>query len=350
MRILHVGNFGSRAKGAFLHSVAPKLSRGLVRAGHSVVDFADRDVARAGTMFGARKLGLRHANRALRELAHDMRPDLLILGHADTITAATVAGLRATMPGLRVLQWNVDPLFEPDNVARLRSKLDVVDATLVSTAGAALGMLRRAGMTLGFLPNPVDFSIESGRADLAAALPHDLFFACGHPARPRRTLCGRDWDMDEFFAVLRRMVPGLRTCLAGLDGHAHLAGAAYAAALRACAAGLNVSRRQDALLYSSDRLAHMAGNGQAILIDRATGYDRLFGPHQMAFFSGMDELAGSLVRMKAEPEWRRTLAAAGRTRYHDLFNETLVARYVVDVATGNHRPADYEWPTLIDGA
>ena len=348
MRILHVGNFGSRAKGAFLHSVAPKLSRGMIRAGHQVVDFADRDVARAGTLFGARKLGGAHANRTLARLAHDMRPDLLVLGHADTIHAVTLAALRRAMPAMRVLQWNVDPLFEPDNIARLRGKLAVVDATLVSTAGPALLPLRRAGMRLGFLPNPVDFSIESGRADLAAVLPYDLFFACGHPSRPRRTLCGQDWDMEDFFAALRRAVPSLRTRLAGLDGQPHLAGAAYQEALGQCAAGLNASRRQDGLLYSSDRMAHMAGNGQAVLIDRATGYGTLFGPDEMGFFSSLDELAGLLRRLIAEPAQRQAMAAAGRARYHALFNETLVARYVLGVAFDTHDPADYPWPTLTD--
>ena len=348
MHILHVGNFGSRAKGAFLHSVAPKLSRGLIRAGHQVVEFADRDVARAATLFGARKLGGAQANRALVRLAHDMRPDLLLLGHADTIRAKTVAKLRRALPAMRVLQWNVDPLFEPDNIARLHSKLTVVDATLVSTAGDALRPLRRPGMRLGFLPNPVDFSVESGRADLVADLPFDLFYACGHPARPRRALCGRDWDMEDFLAVLRRAVPGLRTRLAGLDGQPLLAGADYQQALAQCAAGLNVSRRQDALLYSSDRLAHMAGNGQAILIDRATGYDRLFGAEEMGFFSSLDELAGLLRRMVAEPAWRQAVAAAGRACYHKLFNETLVARYVLNVALDSHNPSDYAWPTLID--
>jgi hypothetical protein len=348
MRILHVGNFGSRAKGAFLHSVAPKISRGLVRCGHQVVDFADRDVARAGTVLRARKLGIGHANRCLARLAQDMRPDLLLLGHADTIQAGTIAQLRLDLPTLRVLQWNVDPLFEPDNVARLRSKLAVVDATLVSTAGAALAPLRRHGMRLGFLPNPVDTSIESARADLAETLPYDLFFACGHPSRPRRILFGQEWDMDVLFGELARAVPGLRARLAGLGGQGHLAGADYQTVLGQCAAGLNVSRRNDQLLYSSDRLAHMAGNGQAILIDRATGYDSLFSDREMGFFSSMDELARILRRVIAEPAWRRSLAASGRARYHALFNERLVAAYIVGVAFDTHDAADYAWPTLID--
>lgn len=348
MRILHAGNFGSRAKGAFLHSVAPKLSRGLVRAGHAVVDFSDRDAARAGSLLGNRKLGIGAANRSFARLVHDMRPELLLLGHADTIRPATIAALRQEFPAMRVLQWNVDPLFEPDNVTRLRSKLDVVDATLVSTAGEALRAVARPGMRLGFLPNPVDFSIETGVSHLHGEQAFDLFYACGHPRSPLRTVFGREWDMDVFLGELRAALPGMRVKAPGLEGNPILAGAPYQAALEQSACGLNISRRQDALLYSSDRLAHMAGNGLAILIDRATGYDRLFTPEQMVFFGSMDELAAALRQLIADKPRRQAIAEAGRARYHALFNETLVARYVVDVAFDSHDPARYEWPTLID--
>jgi hypothetical protein len=280
-------------------------------------------------------------------MALAMRPDLLLLGHADTIQPQTLAGLRRDLPSMRVVQWNVDPLFEPDNVRRIRSKLEVVDATLVSTAGEALRAVARPGMRLGFLPNPVDFSIESGRADLADRLPFDLFYACGHPRSPPRHVFGRDWDMDQFIVELHARVPNLRANMPGIAGAPNLAGAAYQDALEACAIGLNASRRNDTYLYTSDRIAHMAGNGQAVLIDRGTGYGELFTPNQMAFFGSMDELGAQLRRLIADPAARQAMAGAGRQRYHDLFNETVVARYVVDVAFDSHDATRYEWPTLI---
>ena len=344
MRVLHAGNFGTRGKGAALNSIAPKLSRGLVRAGHAVVDFDDRDAVRA---WGGRALGIVGANRALARLAHAVQPHLLLLGHADTLRPDTLAALRRSMPAMRVLQWNVDPLFEPGNLARLRAKLPHVDATLVSTAGDALAPLRRDGMRLGFFPNPVDFSVETGAAHSDPAPPFDLFYACGHPARPKRHLCGRDWDMDDFLQALRRAVPGLTTCLAGVGGAPHLAGAAYQATLGQCAAGLNASRRNDFLLYSSDRLAQMVGSGQLALVERGTGYPTLFSNAEMGFFSSFEELVALLRRVRAEPAWRMAVAAAGRARYHALFNETRVAGYVLDVAFDRHDPEKYEWPTLL---
>lgn len=347
MRIVHVGNFGTKLKGAAIHSVAPKLSRGLRGLGHEVEDFADRDLAAAATPLRSHKAGRWFASRKLIKLVARTQPDLLVLGHADVISAATIAKIRRNHPRLRVLQWNVDPLFEPDNVERLRRKLDVVDATLVSTAGDALRVLARPGMVLGFLPNPVDFAVETGQAHLKRDLPHDLFYACGNPGRPLRHFFGRAWNMDDFIRELQSRVPQARMQLGGVFGTPTIHGAAYQAALETCACGLNASRRNDAYLYSSDRLAHMIGNGEAILMDRATGYTELFAEDQMAFFGSFDELAGQLARLIAEPEARMAMAAAGRARYHALFNAQAIAAYLVEAAMGNVTPSDYEFPTLV---
>jgi len=346
MKIVHVGQFHLlKPKGAYVHSVAPKLSNGFIRNGHRVFDFSDRDMARASSLFSTRKMGVGSANRLLKSLCGEIGPDLLVLGHADVIEPATIAAIRRDHPGLRVLQWNVDPLFESDNLGRVSRKLDVVDATLVSTAGDALEPLVRPGKSLGFLPNPVDFSVETGLSHEALELPYDLFCAAG----PNNLRCigGRMLTVDDLIEQIRRDIPGIRCRLGMLQGEPHLKGHAYQEALSQSAIGVNVSRRNDALLYSSDRLAHLVGNGLAALVDRRTGYDRLFTEEQFVFFSSIDEMIGHLRSLVAEPGRRAAIAARGRERYHQLFNERKVAQYVVEAAFGEVRRADYEWPTLL---
>lgn len=334
LTIVHVGNFPFGLKPGFQHGVAVKLSNGLVRNGHLVLNFSDRDIARARAPFGSRKFGVGPANAALLAFCRHHRPDVLLLGHADVIVPATIARIRDALPALRVAQWNVDPLFEPDNVRRIASKQAVVDATFVSTAGAPMVALRTGGWRVAFLPNPVDLSIERGRADLADTLDHDLFYACGHPARPLRMICGREWDMEAFVRALQARLPALRMRLGGLLGRPHLVGAAYQAALESCALGLNVSRRPDHHLYSSDRIAQLAGNGLVVLMERATGYDTIFSDDEMAFFASFDELVEQIARLVADPACRRAVAAAGRARYVALFNERAVAARLLDILFG----------------
>jgi hypothetical protein len=92
----------------------------------------------------------------------------------------------------------------------------------------------------------------------------------------------------------------------------------------------------------------MVGSGQVALVDRATGYDALFSRDEMGFFSTIAELTDLIRDLLADPPRRMAVAAAGRMRYHALFNETLVARYVMDVAFETHDPGRYAWPTLVD--
>ncbi len=347
LRIINVGQFNLvTPKGAFMHSVAPKLSNGFIRNGHRVFDFSDRDMAMYFAPFTARWVGKPKANKLLRRLCAEIGPDLLVMGHADIISPETIALIRQDHPRLRVLQWNVDPLFESDNVARLTRKLDVVDATLVSTAGEALRPLVRPGKLVGFLPNPVDFSVESGAAHGDPDLPYDLFCAAGAPSG-LRVIGGEKISIDGLITRIQQEIPGIRCKLGLVLGNPHLKGGAYQTALSQSAIGVNISRRSDAFLYSSDRLAHMIGNGIATLVDRRTGYDQLFKDDEFVFYGDVPEMIGQIRNLIENPALRSAIATKGRTRYHQLFNEQRIARYVVEAAFGMVRPEDYEWPTLL---
>ena len=272
LTIVHVCDMPTGIRLSPAHSIQLKLSNGLTRLGHLVLNFADRDVARAKSWTGSRKFGRRAVNAALLAFCRHHRPDILLLGHADMIAAETVAAIRAEIKPLRVGQWNADPLFEPDNIRRLRGKFDVVDTTFVTTAGAPLAALGAGGHAVSFMPNPVDASIEKGRADLLREAPFDLFYACGNPGVPPREICGGTWNMNDFFAMLADRLPSLRMKLPGIDKAPHLTAAAYQQALEHSAIGLNISRRADFPPYSSDRLAQILGNGCVVAMERATGY------------------------------------------------------------------------------
>ncbi len=345
VRIVHASNFSRKAKGAFQHSVEHKITNGLIRNGHSVSTFSDRDVARSGTLLGHRAFGGSAANRAFAEFCRSVEPELILLGHANTLTAATLADLRRGLPGVRILQYNVDPLFEAENVAAIRAKIDVVDATLITSAGEALRPFYAPGRVLGFMPNPVDFSIETGRSDERDDLPYDLFYACGNENDPR-FVAGRSWTSRDLVGELGAALPQLHMLTPGVGGAPQLAGAKYQRALESAAIGLNVSKRNDIFLYSSDRLAQLAGNGLAVLIDRATGYETLLAEGEFVYFSSIEELREKIARLTADSAYRRNVAAAGRARYDALFNERIVARYVVDVAFDRCEPKATPWPSL----
>lgn len=346
MKIVHVANFGLQPKTMFQHGFCSKITNGLIRNGHVVCLFSSRDVAREASIFNNHKFGgVNAANKALLEYCDYIQPDVLLLGHADVIKPKTLVMIRRNLPAIKILQWSADALFVAANVTHLCSKFDVVDATLVTTAGEPLRQLaKQTHSKVAFFPNIVDFSVENGR-NHEKELPFDLFYSCAAPAGPRYT-CGEYWLPEQIIQRLEGDIPGVRLLLAGLRGSSRLVGAEYQSALESAAIGLNLSARNDHPLYSSDRLAHLCGNGLAILMDRATGYDQLFSDDEFAFYSSIDELVDKTRRLIMDVSYRQGLAKAGRSRYHELFNEKIVSNYMLEVACGTLEPTNYPWPTL----
>jgi hypothetical protein len=354
LRILHAASFGYRAKGVFLHGVATKLSNGWTRSGHYVVNFSARDIAR-WQGFGNRWLGAKLARKTFLEACEAFSPDVLVIGHADVLDPETLEAVRARAPGLKVIQWNVDWLLPPgyrhiedsgeNNVRRLLERAPHVDASFISTAGPALANFARSvAHPVGFLPNPVDPSVETARVFEQPSTDVDLLIVSGSKD-PRRFVCGELTDLGKFAAGLKDELPDLRLNAAGLNGAPPVFGPAYQRALEGAAIGWNVSRHNDVYLYSSDRLAHMAGNGQAVLVEASTGYGDLFGEDEFAFYRSKHEIAQLIERLTRDDAARRAMARKGRQRYFALFDNVVVTNYMLDVVLGQHDARAYEWPT-----
>ena len=345
-RIIHASVFTWRAKGAFQHGVPHKISNGLIRNGHHVINFCDRDTARAVSWFGHRKWGVGRTNEIFLKLCQDVVPDGIVFGHADVITADTIREIRARLPHVRMLQWNVDPVFDEPNARRIEAKLDVVDATLISTAGDALRRFARGGHTVGFLPNPTDPSIERGHAYAYHDLPIDLLWVVGSP-KDTRHYCGRPWNVEELANLIVRKIPELRTGFYGMLGKPGIVGGAYQRILESARMGLNISKRNDLYLYSSDHLAQLMGNGLLTFIDRATGYTDLLSEDMAAFHSDVDELIDKIRFFLSNDASRREVARRGAETYRALFNERRVAAYITDVLFDRLERTNYPWPTLV---
>lgn len=354
-RIIHVANFGFKPTKVYLHHTAAKLSNGWTRAGHHVINFSDRDIARWRSPFGYKPLGKLAVNRLLQKLCRDVQPDVVAFGHADTITAETIAAIRSAHPHVKMLQWNFD-WWVPSNHAlsddptvngnkeRILSKRDVLDATFLTTAGAPLQEIATPSHIAGFMPNPVDPSLERGRNFERTDLPYDLFFA-SNSADDRRHHCGEWRPMNEFCKDIQASILGLRCAFFGVNGAAPVFGPAYEKAIQLCRIGLNISRRNDAYLYSSDRLAHLIGNGLVVCMDAATGYRDIFGDDEISFYSSESELIENLYRFKRDDALRRQVAERGWKRYFDLFDSAIIGQYMLDAVFGDHDPSRYPWPT-----
>src|SRR5665213_3212524 len=189
MRILNVADFNwmtgaeRRTARLSLFDICRKFTFAATRAGHLVVEFSDRAVARGSGPLRLRGTGGGWANRRFLQCVDELRPDLILLHFADAITNASLAEARRLSPGVRIADINIDPIDTPKNQRRLALRKGVADALFVTAAEPALGGHAGPKGFAAFFPNPVDASVETGRAFDIAAPPFDLLFPARGEAR-----------------------------------------------------------------------------------------------------------------------------------------------------------------------
>ena len=343
--IIHCTNFNIIKRSGCYMNIAPyKLSHGLIRNGHNVLDFSDRDIAKTFSVFGRLKqLGLKPFNRLFYDYCVDTRPDGIILGHADIITPKTLAQIRKVLPETKILQWNVDcinPQIVPENIKHIKSKIDLVDFTLITTADKSLlAQFEPRKHKVGFIPNPVDKSVEKGTAFQYKDPEWDLVF----PSSPNsvREFAGRLMRTSDIVTRLAQNID-MRKVLFSRTMDDNLVGAEYQRVFANAAMGLCLNRSNHDYLYSSDRMAHLMGNGALAIIDVRSGFGDLFTKDEIAFYQDEDDMYRLIDFYRQNPEARMQTAQKGWQKYHELFNERLIAKYMAALMF------DYPWPTLTD--
>lgn len=303
MQILYVGNGNYKHRGSWYYDVGRKIVNGLVRNGHNVYFFSDRDTARAATFFNAKPLGVRACNRAFIETCANFTPDLIVLSHADIIQPRSLIEVRQLLPHVKIAQLNVDPIFRLHNQTMIHNKLPHVDATFITTAGPTLKQFHTSHGIVSFIPNPVDSSIEWPRCHEHNDQPHDVFWAMrgrhSFPDDPRFTL-------PLYLEKSGRITINYH----GMNGRPELSSAHYYKTIAQARMGLNISAvrtwehtphatSEELYLYASDRISHYLGSGLLVLTTRNNQLEDLFEENkELVFFQTPEELLEKTIYFK----------------------------------------------------
>ncbi len=335
MRILHVANFNLRKYGADLYATDRKISAGLVRCGHYVYDFSYRDVCRNESLLRTTRFGAGQVNKKLVKACDSLQPHLLLLGHSELIEAAALAEIRKRHPAIKIGLWYVDALFHKEKTSHVFDRLAYIDVVFATTGGDYLREYATPTSSAAFIPNMVDPAVETEKAFAAPSYDQDFIF------------CGRDendLERQDFMAVLQQEVgKHLRCAFRGCLGNAPVTGATYLDFLGRSKMALNISRRNDVDLYSSDRLAQLVGNGLLTFCPRVPGMDRLFGADEIIYFDNLADLLEKIVYYHNHDRECRVVAEKGWQRAHSCYSSERVCRYMLELLFGSPFSSDYEW-------
>lgn len=355
MKILVVGNGNQKHRGARYYDQALKLANGFIRNGHNVFFFSDRDHAYSLSqfatpgLFGSKAHKIKHISRTFLDICKHFKPDLIVFAHADLIAPEALLSAREILPKVKVAQFNVDIIFNAHNVKNIESKLEGVDATFITTAGAGLKKFSRLGKRVSYIPNIVDSSIEWPKVFARSDQPHEVFWAL-------RALNGSAPGDRRIDYPLYLEASGVKIDYHGMNGKPLLYDARYFEAINDAKMGINISQiwtrghyekaaDEDLYLYSSDRIAHYLGSGLLTFITRDHKLEELFTPDKEAvYFGSKEELLEKILYFRTHDDERKQIAKAGWEKAHTHYNERLIAKYLVEATFGERFSEDYRWP------
>ena len=331
LRILHITNFNERLDGRLFFNTGRRINNGFIRLGHSVLGFSDRDIQKYYKSFGDLK-GAKTLNDKLKKTCYNYKPDLIVLGHADLISAQQISELREDYPNTRFGQWFLDPLNKkgPDyerNKKRILDKIDVVDSSFLTTSPDALNFLKNKKSF--FIPNPSDSSFEILN-NFKNPCNVDVFFALSHGVHRGVLKSGKTDDRITFLNKLVSVTPDIKFDIYGIKKIQPIWADHYFKTIQNAKMGLNLSRGDAIKYYSSDRITQIIGNGLVCLIDEKTQYNNFFNSNEMVFYKNMSDLSEKIIKISKDEKLRKKIAKNGKKKYMKYFNSDLVAQYIIN--------------------
>ena len=345
LRILHVTNFNERLDGRLFFNTGRRINNGLIRLGHSVLGFSDRDIQKYYKSFKDIK-GQKILNEKLKKTCYNYKPDIVITGHADLISAQQIRELREDYPNTKFSQWFLDPLNKrgPDferNKNRILDKIKVMDTTFMTTSPSALKFLPNKENSF-FIPNPSDHSFETLN-NFSKSCSVDVFFALSHGVHRGILKTGKNDDRIVFLNKLQSITPDIKFDIYGVNKIQPIWADHYFKTIANAKMGLNLSRGEAIKYYSSDRITQIVGNGLVCLIDEKTNYRDYFDDDEMVFYKNENDLSEKIIKISKDEKLRRSIGKKGKHKYMKYFNSTIVADFIIEKTLGIESKKKYLW-------
>ena len=329
LKIIHITNFNERHNGRLFYNTGKRINNGLVRLGHSVLEFSDRDI-----LSNHRKLndlnGSKYLNKKLLSVIGNYTPDLIILGHADLIDLKTLKTIKEYFPQIKFSQWFLDRMDSnwKYNKKRFLNKIDIMDTSFCTTDPKILKFPKKK--KIYYIPNPVDESFEKLNNYKYKNLKNDVFFAMSHGVHRGVLKKGKFDKRENFLKKLTNKLTSIKFDIYGIDKKQPVWADSFIKALSQSKIALNLSQGHGSKYYTSDRFAQLIGNGLLVMIDKKTEFNDFFNKDEIVTYSGINDLSKKIEKYSNNDSLRQKIAKKGKNKYFKFFNSTVVAEFMIN--------------------
>jgi glycosyltransferase involved in cell wall biosynthesis len=329
LKIIHITNFNERHNGRLFYNTGRRINNGLIRLGHSVLEFSDRDIVSNHRTLNDFN-GSKYLNKKLLSVIGNYIPDLVILGHADLIDIKTLKLIKDYYPNIKFSQWFLDKMDSNwiYNKKRFLDKLDIMDANFCTTDPGVLKLPKKK--PIYYIPNPVDQSFEKLNNSKIKNLKNDIFFAISHGVHRGILKRGKFDIRENFIKRLTNKLPNIKFDLYGIDNKEPVWADNFIRSISQSKIALNLSQGFNAKYYSSDRFAQLIGNGLLVLIDKKTKFSDFFNKDEIVTYTDINDLSKKIKKYTMDDVLRMKIAKKGRDKYFKFFNSNIVAEFIIN--------------------
>ena len=340
LKILHITNFNERHNGRLFYNTGKRINNGLIRLGHSVLEFSDRDIVSYYRSLNDIK-GQKKLNFKLLEVISNYVPDLIILGHADLVKKETLEFIKKNYPHIKMSQWFLDRMDDKwvNNKKRFMDKFEIMDFNFCTSDPYSLNFSKNDRVC--FMPNPVDESFETLKNYKNKYFNSDVFFAMSHGVHRGVLKKGKFDDREIFINNLIKKTPNIRFDLYGITNKQPIWADNYLLAISQSKIGLNLSQGNPTKYYSSDRFSQLIGNGLLVMVDQKTMMKNFFESDEIIEYKNINDLSEKIIKYNSDHKLRNKIARKGRAKYFKYFNSTLVAEFIINKTYENKKK--YYW-------
>ena len=342
LKILHITNFNERFDGRLHYNTSKRLNNGFIRNGHNVLTMSDRDILYYNKSITDPQ-GIKKFNKKVINTFINFKPDLVVLGHADTIAKDTLIKMK-DVKEVKICQWFLDPLIKtgPDyikNKNRILSLENHVDGSFLTSDPKSLNFKIKNSY---FMPNPTDISFEVLDNSMNKQ-KKDLFFAMSHGVHRGTLKKGKYDDREKILDKLDKNLDNIEFDFFGYKNKEPLWADFFLESLKNYDMGLNLSRGKPLKYYSSDRLVQIIGNGLLCFINQDTKLQNLIPKTCAIYYKDVNDLSNKIKYYKKNTKIMKKIASNGKKFYNLNYNSSIISQYFIDVIFNLKDKYKYIW-------
>ena len=335
-RIIHISTFDERNNHRLFNiSLANKITKGFIRNGHDVINFSYRNYLNP-----INRNNTNNIDNTIFEISKNYKPDLIILGHNNILSADTLEKIK-TNNNTKFILWYEDALSKKSDGPSWKSNLELIeknseliDTYFTTTHPDNIINSKIPKAKLNFLPMLVDQNIENKKFYNYKNKFKDLFFAFSHGVnfgklKPNK-YDERELFLNKLFNEIESKNSDLKLNILGIANQSPKWNYDFYNEVIKCKMALNLSRGIPIKYSTSNRIATLVANGVYTFIDEKTKFNDFFSEDEMGFYKNINDLLNKIELFKNNPNKYLNFAKKGAIRYFELFNSKKISKYLID--------------------